>query len=228
MSDDVVISKKNAGYYAADLVKDGMIIGLGTGSTVFYAMERLSVRIKEEGLNIKGVPTSFQTAMRARDYGIPLTTLDDYPKLDLAIDGADQIDPNLCMIKGRGAAQTRERCVAQAAEKFVVVADEGKLCDVLSAVVPVELIPFSFGLVVERLKELSGNPKVREGVKKDGPVITDNGCIEIDCDFGEIKDAKALQMEINNIPGVLSCGLFTEFGEKTVVVVGKTDGVKTL
>ena len=108
-------SKRNAGYHAAGMVKDGMVIGLGTGSTVFFAMERLGERIVGDDLSIAGVPTSHQAAIRARRYGIPLTSLDEHPALDVAIDGADQVDPDLRMIKGRGAALLREKCVCDAA-----------------------------------------------------------------------------------------------------------------
>ncbi len=118
-------AKRAAGYLAADMVRDGMVIGLGTGSTVYYALERLSGRISD-GLQVSGVPTSFQTARRAREYGIPLTTLDEDPVLDLAIDGADQVDMHLRLIKGRGAALTREKCVAAASRSFVVIIDEQK------------------------------------------------------------------------------------------------------
>ncbi|MBN2735164.1 MAG: ribose-5-phosphate isomerase RpiA [Methanomicrobiaceae archaeon] len=228
MSGDVVNSKKNAGYYAADLVMDGNIVGLGTGSTVFYSMERLSERIKSEGLCIKGIPTSIQTAIRARSLGIPLTTLDDNPKIDIAIDGADEVDPDFNLIKGRGAAQTRERCVADSAEKFIVVVDAGKLTRKLSAVVPVEVIPFALTHLCEKISDMGGLAAVREGVRKDGPVITDNGCIEVDCDFGDIDDPECLEMKINNIPGVVSCGIFTEFKEKIVVIVGNESGIEIL
>ncbi|MDD3976585.1 MAG: ribose-5-phosphate isomerase RpiA [Methanomicrobium sp.] len=228
MSENIVNSKKNAGNYAADLVKDGNIVGLGTGSTVLYTMERLSYRIKEEGLMIKGVPTSYQTAVRARNLGIPLTTLDDFPKIDIAIDGADEVDSDFNLIKGRGAAQTRERCVAAAAKQFIVVVDESKLTKKLSAVVPVEVIPFALAVLCDKVKSLGGNAIVREGVKKDGPVITDNGQIEVDCDFGEIDNPESLETELNNIPGVLSCGIFTEFKEKTVVIAGNATGIEIL
>ena len=220
--------KKNAGYYAADLVKSGMVVGLGTGSTVFHSMERLSERIKNDGLVIKGVPTSLQTAIRARNLGIPITTLDDCPFIDIAIDGADEVDPDFNLIKGRGAAQTRERCVAEAAETFVVVVDAGKLTKKLSVVVPVEVIPFALTLFCEKIKDMGGVPVVREGVKKDGPVITDNGCIEVDCDFGGIDDPECLEMKLNNLPGVVSCGIFSEFKEKIVVIVGNESGIEIL
>jgi ribose 5-phosphate isomerase A len=225
MTSDIDISKKNAGYFAADLIQDGMAVGLGTGSTVFYAMERLSDRISSEGLDFIGVPTSFQAAMRAREYCIPLSTLDVYPVLDVAIDGADKIDSSLRMIKGRGAAQTLERCVADASDLFVVVADESKMCEKLHGPVPVEVLPFALGLFEMRIRELGGVATVRTGVKKDGPVITDNGNFEVDCDFGIIEEPELLQSMINNMPGVLSCGLFTEFTDRTKVVIGNENGV---
>jgi len=218
-------AKKNAGYYAAGLIEDGQVVGLGTGSTVFYMMEELSRRIQVEGLRVRGVPTSFQTEQRAIEYGIPLTTLFSDPVLDLAIDGADQIDPSLRVIKGRGAAQTRERTVACAAKQFVVVADESKCVDVLSAPVPVEVIPFSLPVVTEEIRLLGGNPIVREGVKKDGPVISDNGNIILDVSFGEIPDPELLEVKINFLPGVVSCGIFTEFNDMTMVVIGTDEGV---
>ena len=225
MTSDINISKKNAGYFAAELIQDGMAVGLGTGSTVFYAMERLSERISSEGLDMIGVPTSFQASMRAREYGIPLSTLDEYSTLDIAIDGADKIDSSLRMIKGRGAAQTLERCVVDAADLFVVVADESKMCERLHGPVPVEVLPFALGLFERRIRELGGIPSVRMGARKDGPVITDSGNLEVDCDFGIIDEPELLQSAINNMPGVLSCGLFTEFTDKTKVIIGNENGV---
>ena len=211
--------KRAAGYKAADLVKNGMAIGLGTGSTVFFAMERLQERILA-GLEIRGVPTSYQTAIRARDYGIPLTTLDEHPVLDLAIDGADQVDPRFRLIKGRGAAQTREKCVAAAARQFVVVVDTSKLVPCLNAPIPVEVLRFALSPVMAHLKTFGCVPVVREGLKKDGPVITDNGNFEIDCTFKEINNPEELEAAIAGIPGVIESGLFTKFTQKTQVIVG--------
>ncbi len=135
-------SKRAAGCAAAELVEDGMAVGLGTGSTVRFAMERLAERVRD-GLSVVGVPTSHQTAARARALGIPLASLNDAPRLALAIDGADQVDPALRLIKGRGAAQTREKAVAAAADRLVIVVDEAKLADPLSAPVPIEVLPFA-------------------------------------------------------------------------------------
>ncbi len=220
MSDPVVEAKRDAGIRAANMIKDGMIVGLGTGSTVFFAMERLGERIRSEGLHVFGVPTSNQTAMRAEEYGIPLTTLTLHPELDLAIDGADQVDPKKQMIKGRGAAHLREKVVADAAKQFVVVIDAGKEVAKLDAAVPIEVLPFAYGSVTRRLRELGGEPVMRNGVKKDGPVISDNGNYVIDCSFGTIADPAGLEAAINAIPGVLGNGIFARLTEKTVVIVG--------
>jgi ribose 5-phosphate isomerase A len=218
------LAKMNAGYQAAAMVEDGMIVGLGTGSTVLYCIERLA-QFMNEGLSFQGVPTSYQAAQRARQHGIALTTLDEYCEIDIAIDGADQVDSRLNLIKGRGAAQTRERCVAHAAEHLVIVVDEHKLAPVLSVAVPIEVLPFAVSITIAALVNLGGDPLVREGIKKDGPVITDNGNWIIDCSFGEIPDPASLEVTINNMPGVISCGIFAEFTDKTTVIVGKKDGV---
>jgi ribose 5-phosphate isomerase A len=212
-------AKRAAGYRAADMVEDGMVIGLGTGSTVFYAIERLSVRVRE-GLHIRGVPTSYQTARRAHEYGIPLTTLDEEPVLDLAVDGADQVDRRLRLIKGRGAALTREKCVAAAAHRFIVIIDEQKLVSTLSAPVPVEVIPFAIRPVITHLESLGCMPLLREGIKKDGPVITDNGNFIADCRFVRIDNPEEMETSIKMIHGVVESGLFCRFPNKTTVIVG--------
>jgi len=219
--------KREAGIRAAEFVEDGMVVGLGTGSTVHATIERLGERVRE-GLAIAGVPTSWQTEIRARACGITLATLADFPEIDIAIDGADQVSPDFLLIKGRGAAHTREKCVAAAAERFVVVVDETKMTPHLSAKVPVEVLPFACALVAARIEALGGKPQLREGVKKDGPVVTDNGGFVLDCDFGRIADPCELERALNDIPGVVSSGLFTAFAEKTTVVVGEEKGVRVL
>lgn len=212
-------AKTAAGFRAADMVEDDMVIGLGTGSTVFYMIERLSARVRE-GLKVFGIPTSYQTAMRAREYGIPLTTLDDYPVIDMAIDGADEVDPYLNLIKGRGAALTREKCIAAAAFRFIVVVDEQKIVPRLSAPVPVEIIPFAVTPAMAQLRGLGCRPIIREGMKKDGPVITDNGNFMVDCTFTEIRQPAELEKFIVQIPGVVESGLFCGFADKTTVIAG--------
>jgi ribose 5-phosphate isomerase A len=181
-----------------------------------------------EGLACEGVPTSFQTALRAREYGIPLTTLDEYPELDLAIDGADQVDPDFRLIKGRGAALTREKCVAEVAKTFLVVVDESKMTPVLDGPVPVEVIPFAATPVLMRLKAMGGKPFLREAIKKDGPVVTDNGNFVIDCSFGAMKNPEDLENTISCIPGVVGNGIFSRFVKKTIVIAGSEKGCRIL
>ena len=220
-------AKSAAGFQAADMVEDGMVIGLGTGSTVYYMIERLSGRIRE-GLKVTGIPTSYQTAMRAREYCIPLTTLDDHPVIDMAIDGADEVDPRLNLIKGRGAAMTREKCVAAAAFQFIVVVDEQKVVPRLGAAVPVEVIPFAVTPAMAQLRGLGCRPVIREGVKKDGPVITDNGNFVVDCTFPVISEPADLEEAIACIPGVVESGLFCGFADKTTVIVGNEKKCKII
>jgi ribose 5-phosphate isomerase A len=212
-------AKRAAGYQAADMIQDGMVVGLGTGSTVYYMIERLAVRVSG-GLQVSGIPTSFQTAIRAREAGITITTLDDHPVIDIAVDGADEVDPELRLIKGRGAAHLREKCVAAAAKIFVVVVDEAKVVKKLSTQVPVEVLPFAIMPVIGQLRGLGCEPTIREAVKKDGPIITDNGNFVVDCKFTDIGNPDKLEAAIAAIPGVVESGLFCGFTKKTTVVVG--------
>ncbi len=214
-------AKQQAGHRAADLVSDGMIVGLGTGSTVFYAMERLAMRIRDEDLCIIGIPTSYQAAYRAVKMGIPLSTLDEHPTIDLAIDGADQIDPMKRMIKGRGAAHFREKCVADAAEKLLIVCDATKCVSLLHGIVPIEVLPFACMPVIQRLFERDGSATLRTGTGKDGPVISDNGMLILDCMFGDIISPDELELQLSGIPGIIESGLFTRFTGKTSVFIGK-------
>jgi ribose 5-phosphate isomerase A len=219
--------KKNAGCMAADLISDGMVVGLGTGSTVAYTMDKLASAIRD-GLRITGVPTSIQTAMKAREQGIPLASLDDVTRIDVTVDGADQIDPALRLIKGRGAAHVRERCVADASDRLIIVVDDTKLCNQLTGPVPVEVIPFALWHVIRRLKANGDSVIVRDGVKKDGPVLSDNGNIIIDYYPGVIADPLEMELFINNIPGVVGCGIMAEFSSIMTVIVGEPDGCRIL
>jgi ribose 5-phosphate isomerase A len=215
----LVEAKRLAGYAAADMIEDGMVVGLGTGSTVYFMIERLAERVRG-GLTVAGIPTSFQTAMRARESGIPLTTLDDYPVIDIAIDGADEVDPMLRLIKGRGAAHLREKCVAAVAKQFIVVVDEQKMVKNLGTAVPIEVLPFAIRPVLSRLRGLGGVPVIREAARKDGPVITDNGNFVVDCTFSVMDNPAELEASIASIPGVIESGLFCGFMDKTIVIVG--------
>ena len=206
-------AKKAAGEAAADLVKSGMVVGLGTGSTVAWTIKRLGERMKEEGLEFLGVPTSFQAESLAIECGIRLSTLNQHPVLDLAIDGADQVDHRLYVIKGGGAAHTREKVVACSARQFVIVADESKYVKHLTHPVPVEALPFALRLVEKKLLELGGRPVLRLGKMKDGPVITDNGNFVLDVDFGSIEEPVELGARMSRIPGLVEHGIFENLDE---------------
>ncbi|HQQ36663.1 MAG: Ribose-5-phosphate isomerase A [Euryarchaeota archaeon ADurb.Bin190] len=206
-------AKKAAGEAAADLVESGMVVGLGTGSTVAWTIKRLGERTREEGLEFLGVPTSFQAESLAIECGIRLTTLNQHPVLDLAIDGADQVDHRLYVIKGGGAAHTREKVVACSAQQFVVVADESKYAKHLSHPVPVEVLPFALRPVERQLQELGGKPVLRLGKMKDGPVITDNGNFVLDVDYGRIEEPVELGARMSRIPGLVEHGIFENLDE---------------
>jgi ribose 5-phosphate isomerase A len=195
---------------AAKMVRDGTVVGLGTGSTAALAIAELGRRVREEGLEIVGIPTSYGSAMIARENGIVIRSLDDVSKIDIAIDGADEVDPKKNLIKGGGGAHTREKVVDGQADLFVVIADDSKLVEYLGEKfpVPVEVLPFAVQPVMKKLKEIGSNPVLRMGVKKDGPVITDQGNMIIDVRFSQIKEPKALELELNGIPGVVENGLF--------------------
>lgn len=213
--------KRAAGIAASRVVESGMIIGLGTGSTVAYTIRELGRRIREEGLDILGVVTSYQSEMLAIEAGVPLTTLAQHPELDLAIDGADQIDLNLYAIKGGGAAHTREKIVSVSSKRFLVVADESKVSVQLDKAVPVEVLPFAKKLVMRKIREVGGKPELRLALRKDGPVITDNGNFIIDSSFGVIKDPEHLAHQLSAIPGIVEHGIFSNVDE---LYIGKKDG----
>lgn len=205
--------KKLAGESAASLIQDGMVVGLGTGSTLSWTIKKLSQRIKEEGLEFLGVATSYQTEELAITSGISLTTLRQHPVLDLAIDGADQINPKLFAIKGGGAAHTREKIVACSSKKFVVAVDHSKYKKKLDYPIPVEVLPFALNLVENKLRLLGGDPVLRQARMKDGPVITDNGNFMIDVDFGIIEDPRALATKLSVLPGLVEHGIFDNVDE---------------
>ncbi len=229
-ADPVKVMKQEVGKAAADRVKSNSIVGLGTGSTTAYAIEYLGDRLsKGEITNIVGIPTSFQAEVLAKKYGIPLTTLDAIDHIDVAIDGADEVDPNKNLIKGGGAAHTREKVVDALANEFIVVVDSGKLTNKLGAtfLLPVEVIPMAITPVMNALSKLGGKPELRMGIKKAGPVVTDQGNLVIDIKFDSIDNPGELEKTINNIPGVLENGLFV--GVADIVLVGEIiDGKPTV
>ncbi|AKG22381.1 ribose-5-phosphate isomerase RpiA [Calothrix sp. 336/3] len=222
MTDPVTLMKQEVGKAAAALVESGMIVGLGTGSTTAYAIQYIGDRLNSGDLkNIVGVPTSFGAEVLAKQYGIPLTTLDAIDHIDIAIDGADEVDPRKNLIKGGGAAHTREKVVDYLANRFVVVVDAGKLVDHLGSVfpVPVEVIPMAITPVMNVIRELGGEPQLRMGVRKAGPVITDQGNMVVDVKFNSIPDPVELEKTLNNLPGVLENGIFVNCAD--IVLIGE-------
>ncbi|MDA0266180.1 MAG: ribose-5-phosphate isomerase RpiA [Cyanobacteria bacterium] len=228
--DPVKLMKQEVGRAAAARVESGTVLGLGTGSTTAFAVQFIGDRIAAGELtDIKGVPTSFQASVLAKKYGIPLTTLDEVDTIHLAIDGADEVDPQFNLIKGGGAAHTREKIVDGLAEKFIVVVDSSKLVDQLGSTfaLPVEVLPMAIAPVTRALTALGGTVDLRMGIKKDGPVITDQGNMVLDVKFEAIAAPAELEATINNIPGVLENGLFV--GLATEVLVGEVkDGQATV
>lgn len=213
--------KQRAGARAAEFVQDGMIVGLGTGSTVLWTIRRLGERARS-GLRIRGVPTSRQTEALAAELGISLTTFRDVAELDLTIDGADEVGPDLNLVKGGGGALLREKLVASASRRLIVVADSSKVVPVLGAFpLPVEVVPFAHEVTLRRLAATGCKAELR---MKDGvPFVTDNGNLIADCRFGTIPDPAATQRELKLIPGVVENGLFV--GMANVVVIGTPEGV---
>ncbi|MFB1064441.1 ribose-5-phosphate isomerase RpiA [Natrinema sp. H-ect4] len=222
-------AKRRAGERAVEDVEAGSVVGLGTGSTTAHAIRALG-RAVENGLEIRGIPTSFQSRELALEVGIPLTELDAVDGVDLAIDGADQVvdDPDAmahgALIKGGGAAHAREKLVDTAADRFLVVADPSKLTDHLERPVPLEVHPDAHTVVAERIRELDGEPTLRDAERKDGPVVTDNGNLVLDCAFGPIDDPDALATRLSGIPGVVEHGLFVGLADATYV--GTEGGVE--
>jgi ribose 5-phosphate isomerase A len=220
-------AKRNAGLAAVEHVKDGSIVGLGSGSTVAFAIEALGEKIRRENLRVLGVPTSYQSFLLAVKHKIPVTTLEEYPVIDVTIDGADQIDTKLNLIKGMGAALAREKIVASASKLNIIIADESKKVKFLGESdhpVPVEVLPFGISLVRRKIAKMGGKPILREGKGKVGPVITDNGNVVLDVVFGLIEDPEMLETKLRMIPGVVETGLFV--GLADVAIFGSSSGIK--
>jgi ribose 5-phosphate isomerase A len=220
--------KKVAAEAAAKLVEDGMVVGLGTGSTAGLFLSALGRRISEERLRISGIPTSDQTAALARGLKIPLTSFAEHIQIDLTVDGADEIEAGtLYLIKGHGGALLREKIVAAASKRMVVVVDESKLSERLGSLVsvPVEVVQFGWEATQRRLSELGGSPALRLG--KDGkPFITDGGHYIVDCAFGPMENPKEIAHHLDHVVGSVEHGMFLKFASEAFV--GGRDGVKIL
>jgi ribose 5-phosphate isomerase A len=205
-------SKKAAGEKAAEYVRDGMIVGLGTGSTVRYFIEKLADRIKTQGLDITAIPSSNASEKLARSLGITLTTLAEHPGIDLDVDGADEVDPSFNLIKGGGGAHTREKIIASASKEFIVIVDSSKMVPRLGNFpVPVEVLFYSEKYAWDEIVSLGGLPRRRAGF------VTDSGNIILDCRFNIIDPLK-LETDLKCIPGVVEDGVFARRRPEKVIV----------
>ncbi|MFB6127144.1 MAG: ribose-5-phosphate isomerase RpiA [Halolamina sp.] len=213
-------AKRRAGESAADLVADGDVVGLGTGSTAAHAIRALGAVDR----SFTGVPTSFQARELAREVGVPLADLAAVDGVDVAIDGADQISAAGDLIKGGGAAHAREKVVDAAAARFVVVADPSKEVETLDRPVPVAVLPDARRPVAEAVEAAGGEPTLRRAEHKDGPVVTDDGALVLDCDFGAIGDPQSLARTLSTTPGVVEHGLFVGLADE--IHVGTAEGVR--
>ncbi len=218
--------KELAAQRAVELVRDGMTLGLGSGSTANIAIRLLGEKVREKGWRVRGVPTSFLTAALAAEVGVPLVELNDVTHVDLTIDGADEIAPGLALIKGGGGALLREKIVASASEMLVIIADSTKLVPVLGSFpLPVETIPFARTVVEQRLLALGLNPKLRQA-KTGGIFLTDQGNEIFDCHAGVIREPEALARELSVIPGIVEHGLFLGMAQRALI--GVSDEVREL
>lgn len=214
-------NKQRAAAAAAELITDGMILGLGTGTTASYLVQILGERVRQ-GLRIQGVPTSEATRQLAIAEGVPLTTLEEQPVLDLCLDGADEVDPDLNLIKGGGGALLREKIVASAARQRIIMVDVSKCVDCLGAFsLAVEVIPFGWEVTRRQLEQFGGVPTLRQREGK--PFVTDQGHYIIDCALSRIEDVPKLNHQLNQLPGVVENGLFVDMTDR--LIIGSPDGI---
>lgn len=218
--------KKAAEKAVLDHVKKDMVLGIGSGSTVVYAVQKIAELNKAEDLNLKCIPTSFQSYQLIVQHGLTLASLDRYPEIDLDIDGADEIDKDLNLIKGGGGCLVQEKIIASNSKKLVIIADyrknSHKLGENWKRGVPIEVIPLAYVPIMKKLESLGGNPVLRMAVAKAGPLVTDNGNFIIDADFGIIENPEDLNKKIVMIPGVVDSGLFVQMA--SVAYIGEKDG----
>ena len=213
--------KQLAAEQAVEEVESGMIVGLGTGSTIYYALLKLGEKVRN-GLDIIGIPTSKQTEEVATQQGISLSTLGEHPVIDLTIDGADEVNPALDLIKGAGGALVREKIIAHASKQLIIIIDEGKRVEQLGSKfpVPVEVVPFGWGSTQIALNRICRDSTLRPNF------VSDNGNYILDCTFDGIPDPGTTECIINNIPGVVDNGLFINRTDQ--VIIGAASGVQTL
>jgi len=216
-------ARKAASKEALKQVKDGFVIGLGSGTTMELFMNELAHKIKLEELDVLAVPSSTQVELKAASLGIKLTSLNEHPRLDLAIDGADQVEvKTLNLVKGGGAALTREKIVDSSAKKLIIIVDEEKLTERITCPIPLEVMQFGVKATIEKIAEIGGKPKLREGSGKAGPIVTDNGNFIVDVEFEEISNLEEINYKLKIIPGVIETGLFLKMVDE--VYVGEKNG----
>ncbi|MHA2392228.1 MAG: ribose 5-phosphate isomerase A [Promethearchaeota archaeon] len=219
--------KKNAAVRAVEEnLRENMVLGIGSGSTIVYAVERIAEMNRAENLSLKCIPTSFQSYQLIIENGLTLASLDQYPELDLDIDGADEIDRDLNLIKGGGGCLVQEKIIAANAKKFVIIADFRKNSEFLGTNwkkgVPIEVIPIAYVPIIKKLEKMGGKPVLRMAKSKSGPLVTDNGNFIIDADFGLIRKPKELNEKIFSIVGVVDTGLFIDMA--TMAYIGTKEG----
>jgi len=221
-------AKKRAALEAVKHVKNGYVIGLGSGSTAAYAIREIGKIIRQKKWHLLGVPTSHHVFLLAVDVGVPITTLNEHPHLDLTIDGADQIDKDLNMIKGMGGALTREKIVAAASRQNVIVADKTKLVEKLGKnhPVPIEVLPFAVATVMARIREIGGQPVLRQDGAKTRPTVTDNSNFVVDVNFEPIKSLSRLNTQLKLIPGVIETGFFLDMAH--IAYIGNSTSVQKI
>ena len=228
MDDNLIeLAKKNAGYAAVDdFITDGMVVGIGSGSTVVFAVERLIQRVLQEKLHVTCIPTSFQATQLIVEGGLPLGDLSRFPEIDVDIDGADEVDASLHLIKGGGGCHVQEKIIARNSKRMIVVADYRKdsqhLGEQWKKGIPVEVIPLAFVPLLQKFQTMGGVPSLRMAKNKAGPVVSDNGNFIIDVDFGVIADPVSLATELKQLTGVVDTGLFINLAQKAYF--GQADG----
>ncbi len=219
------MKKEKAAESVVSMVKDGMVVGLGTGSTAELAIMKLGERVKVEELEILGVPTSLRTEMVAIESGIRVTTLSEHPSLDISIDGADQVDLQLNLVKGGWGSHTKEKIVSYAAKRFVICVDDSKMVKRLNKPVPLEVLPYAVKVVEAQVKQLGGVPVLRQDGNRGGYFITEGGNLILDVDLGTINNPEEMSMALSSIVGSVEHGIFTNASE---VHVGDDEGVEIL
>ena len=228
MSEDLIeLGKKKAAIKAVEEnVRENMIIGIGSGSTVVYAVNKIGELNREKDLNLKCIPSSFQSYQLIIENGLNLVSLDQYPEIDLDIDGADEVDKNLNLIKGGGGCLVQEKILASNSKNIIIIADFRKNSEYLGQNwkkgVPIEVIPMAYVPIMKKLEKIGGKPKLRMAQSKMGPLVSDNGNFIIDTDFGIIENPKALNDKILIIPGVVDTGFFIGMAAKAYI--GQEDG----